>query len=577
MTAPSNPDSPASSDLMQYALRLIETESGIGYFTCVPDPDVDFDAGVTCLRQHPHDVFMRRHLTEMAGRMDKDRLRQKISETAPDDMILRSLLAEVCLLHPAHKSLFKRFSDAEIRTLSRNTPFLYLKSARLKDQPLHRKWIRIFRDNIQHHLPLPSPVELDIPFPFSPEKIEGLAGAAVTLNDLHSSVGTGPPSEDPPPAEEICRMAQERLAQAGVQLGQEMRHVASLSPIALLREWHLDRQVDNGRHHYRFSGKQTAYGRGLDLEKARAACTMEIVERYSSFADIDREGVRGCVRDYPLVQARYSELKNDPVPAIDPNRLSLEAPYRDEPLWWMDAEMETEQGRTPVRVPAQCVFLFANLDEISLYTGLGSTGLAAGSTMAGAKVSALLEVIERDHEGTTPFDAGQCFTVESSDPRLGGLLESYAEAGIGIQFQDMTSAMGIPCCKCFVVGMKGEIIKGTGAHLNARRALVSAMTETPFPYPYGGPSAPGPGGLVRVPVENLPDYTTGSAAGDLKLLEHLLTGNGYTPIYVDLTRENLALPVVRAIVPGMEITADFDRFSRVHPRLFAHYLKLHNH
>jgi len=32
--------------------------------------------------------------------------------------------------------------------------------------------------------------------------------------------------------------------------------------------------------------------------------------------------------------------------------------------------------------------------------------------------------------------------------------------------------------------------------------------------------------------------------------------------------------VVRAIVPGMEILADFDRFSRVHPRLYANYLRL---
>jgi ribosomal protein S12 methylthiotransferase accessory factor len=31
--------------------------------------------------------------------------------------------------------------------------------------------------------------------------------------------------------------------------------------------------------------------------------------------------------------------------------------------------------------------------------------------------------------------------------------------------------------------------------------------------------------------------------------------------------------VVRAIVPGMEQLGDFDRFSRVHPRLYGHYLK----
>jgi ribosomal protein S12 methylthiotransferase accessory factor YcaO len=122
--------------------------------------------------------------------------------------------------------------------------------------------------------------------------------------------------------------------------------------------------------------------------------------------------------------------------------------------------------------------------------------------------------------------------------------------------------------------MGGGIVKGAGCHLNARQALVSAMTETPYAFPYGPPSGPGMHGLVRVPLENLPDYSLGNSAADLLLVEQLLSAWGYHPVYVDLTRADVGLPVVRAIVPGMEITADFDRFSRVHPRLFANYQRL---
>jgi ribosomal protein S12 methylthiotransferase accessory factor YcaO len=43
---------------------------------------------------------------------------------------------------------------------------------------------------------------------------------------------------------------------------------------------------------------------------------------------------------------------------------------------------------------------------------------------------------------------------------------------------------------------------------------------------------------------------------------------------VDLTRSDLDLPVVRAIVPGLELMTDFDRFARVSPRYFANYLSL---
>ena len=42
---------------------------------------------------------------------------------------------------------------------------------------------------------------------------------------------------------------------------------------------------------------------------------------------------------------------------------------------------------------------------------------------------------------------------------------------------------------------------------------------------------------------------------------------------MDLTRKDIGLPVVRAIVPGMEIIGDFDEFSRVHPELFEKYLE----
>ena len=101
------------------------------------------------------------------------------------------------------------------------------------------------------------------------------------------------------------------------------------------------------------------------------------------------------------------------------------------------------------------------------------------------------------------------------------------------------------------------------------------MTETTYPYPGGAPTAPAIPNVVRVPLENLPDYATGDAETDLALLETLLTRNGYRIVYVDLTRKDTGIPVVRAIIPGLEINADFDRFSRLSPRLFRNYLSLH--
>ncbi|MCU0592462.1 MAG: YcaO-like family protein [Desulfobacterales bacterium] len=301
---------------------------------------------------------------------------------------------------------------------------------------------------------------------------------------------------------------------------------------------------------------------------------MEVVERCSSFASFDGRGPSGYADPPNVIHGRLSDLRKDRVAALDPNDLALEAPYRDEPLYWLQAQEQTLTGFRSIFIPAQCVFLFCNLDEIKLFSALGSTGLGAGVTMAGARLSALSEVVERDCEGTTPFDRVFCFEIETQDERLAALLDSYRANGIHLQFQDLTPAMGLPCCKCFVVSSDGRIAKGTGAHLDARRALLAALTETPFPYPGGPPSRPAMQGLVRVPVEALPNYACGDPEADLRAMETLLLANGFRLIYADLTRSDIGLPVVRAIVPGMEILADFDRHSRVHPRLYANYLKL---
>jgi len=59
----------------------------------------------------------------------------------------------------------------------------------------------------------------------------------------------------------------------------------------------------------------------------------------------------------------------------------------------------------------------------------------------------------------------------------------------------------------------------------------------------------------------------------LRLIEKLLIMNDYMPIYVDLTREDLDVPVVKALIPGLEIMTVVDRFSPLSIRQFGHYLK----
>jgi ribosomal protein S12 methylthiotransferase accessory factor YcaO len=384
----------------------------------------------------------------------------------------------------------------------------------------------------------------------------------------------GPMETGAGPARSAVKALQRRLEETGVLEGWETRTESTLSPFAVERPWRLEIRTRHGRHAWRLQGTQTSYGRGLAIQQARMSCLMEIVERISAFASFEPERVPGIGGGLRMLQGPARELEAAGRRVLDLERVRLEVPYQGDSLCWVEGEEAAPDGPFRVLVPAQLVFLFANLDEASLTSGLSSNGLGAGKTTAQARLSGLLEVIERDSERVVPFSPEQCFVLEAEDPRVSEMLSDLERKGLFILFRDLTAELGVPCYQAFVEGPGGVILKGCGANLDARRAVVSAMTEIPWPYPYWFGTAPPPEGAARVRLEDLPDWSTGDAAGDLGRLEALLAANGYTPVYVDLTREDMGLPVCRALVPGLEMMTLFDRFTPLGVRPFGHYLAL---
>lgn len=541
---------------LRYRLAHQDSLLGVAYFTPAPFPDMSLSACLDHIRRLPRDEFMRAHVRPMLAALGRDDLRH-LARDSHD--AIRSLVLETVLLTPA---LAELWSDLAARTagLAETSPQRFLASLLLPDHDLHARASQALAANIFEHAPLPANLEA-----------LGLASAPETPLLDPADIASGLPVQPPCPRRPTSQtrvLAMERLFGLGILDGPEMRHHASLAPWGLLRRWRLDRTVRCGEFDYRLEGLMTSYGRGLVLEDAQASLAMEIVERYSSFADIRDNLVSGSQDGGEIHLARWSEVRGQ---ALDPNQMRLEVPYQDQPLHWIEAKNVQAQA---VLVPLQAVYLFTNLDEIRLFTALGSTGLAAGNTPEEAKVSGLLEVIERDSEAAGVFDPGRCFRVTSSDPALRELLARYQQQGIDPVFQDLTTELGVPCYKCFVHLAEGGLVKATGASLSGPRALVSALTEAPFPFPDGPASAPGPDNLPVRSIEDLPDHSTGSAAGDLTLLEAILAERGHTPLYVNLTKRELRLPVYRAIVPGLEIVSDFDRFTRVSPRLWRQVLKV---
>ena len=569
-----NTKQPAFIDVV-YKLGLKDTETGVGYFSCGPIKEVNFEESIEYLRDHPYDTFMHKHLLDIIAKYNKIKVVQLVEEADKNNYTLLTLLYEASLLYDEFAIVNKHFEE-ETEKYSVYTPLNYIKSSLLDDHELHSKWIKIFRSNIFDHKPLPTPDDSKIPLLFGIEKLSKMQDNYIHISTIYNKIAKNCIKEDRfyPSPKTTAQHALDKLIELNLLTDEEMRHESSLSPFALLRKWHIGYSVRNSRHNYIMLGDQTSYGKGLSLDAARASYSMEIVERRSSFTGFNSEGTFDFVKDYPLIHAKYKDIIKDEKNAVNPNNLVLETPYNNEELFWIEGEEHCGQILKPILIPVQCVFLFCNLDEINLYSGLGSTGLASGNTIEEAKTSALLEIIERESEGASPYVPSRCFSLEAEDPQIADLLEDYKTKGITVQFHDITQQFGVPCYKSFVVSQNEEIVKGTGAHLDGKKALISALTETPYPYPNGSASNTGPDGLPMLRFENLPDYSTGNPVKDLAILESLLIANNYKPLYVNLTRKDLGIPVVKALIPGMEMITDFDRFSRVNPRLFANYLQL---
>jgi YcaO-like protein with predicted kinase domain len=556
---------------MRYHLEHQGTALGTGAFAPLPVEDLGFEEALAYMEDHPNDQFMHQYLLNLAGKFGPNLTSQLISRARDNRPQLLALMYEACILNKRLLSLTESFSGVDLKQLSQYTPLIYVTWSLNKDRDKNAHWLKRLSENVLWHKHTSPLVTSPSPLPFEPEAITQWQSHVVPViklvgqKPLRASTRGSLPTMAP---EDTATMAMERLGAAGFKTGREMKHLAGLSPCGLKVSWFLAVTVSAGRNHWQLAGTQTSYGKGLHWDQARASCWMEVVERVSAFASCDDGGALHFKHGHPFIRGCYGDLKDRSGDVLDPNDIHLEVPYENQPLHWVSGTRVNETGEHPVYVPAQLIFLFSNLDEISLTSGLPSTGLAAGNTLEEAKLRALLEVIERDAEKVMPYTPERCFLLESDCPSVQGVLKHCTRAGV--QVLDITSEFGLPCYKAFVQAPDGAMFKGCGTHLDGKRAMLSALTELPCHATWLRPKAiPKDLGVLR--YEDLPNYASGDVAQDLRLLERLLLINGYRPVYINLTRRDLDIPVVKALIPGLELLPDFDRFSPLSLRQFAHY------
>ncbi|MDH5811026.1 MAG: YcaO-related McrA-glycine thioamidation protein [Candidatus Methanomethylicaceae archaeon] len=327
-------------------------------------------------------------------------------------------------------------------------------------------------------------------------------------------------------------------------------------------------------------GAITVYtGKGHVPEEAKISAIMEGIERFS-----------GEPREIGIIKGSYESL-SESYCVLDPFALNLPKLRRyshSENLEWVHGHSLTH-GKA-VLVPAEAVF-HPYRGENQLFR-TNTNGLAVGNEIEEAILHGLLEVIERDAWSLFELGVtkGRDLLVEGCD-LAEELIRRFREASVQVYIKDITSDIGIPTIS---VAIDDEMTKdpallslGVGTHLVPEIALVRALTEAAqsrlttihgtredtykavFARRIGYERMKRlnkkwfEGSGDRVSISELEGYDSDDVLEDINHIINKLKKAGLNEvIIVDLTRNEVNIPAVRVIVPGLEVYAlDKDRIG----------------
>ncbi len=539
------------------------------FYNITPVHEVSYIDILDYLESHPNDKYMLKYLAhkyEEYGDAFIDEVLSRVIKK-PTPVLLGIFMSIDFSKYPqALKTLdevAKKYGGQKILAMLEECPLL---STRQKLDDFRRKreaeFIKLFESNRESHIPLAS-LAATIGIPILPEE---QAKVADELRRRYTSLKDIP--TEPEDAEESvyhtgtglrARKPAETLEQI-TPIALSIIDASIPNPIAIdgvgafvVVPWRINATVSSGRNRYKLTGLNGSSGKGLYMTSAMSSGLMEAIERYSAEIGLTDNWPSGYEEDLRMIYGKASDLREKGLNLLDINKVNLLYPYKDQPLYWVSGKIVTERGNEAIYVPAQMVFLLPNFDEPEIM-GDSTNGLASGNVMNEARLHALLELFERDSDYSMFYAPERVFRIETQEKILASALKNLQDFGVDVQFLDLTSEFGVPTYRAFVK-LGDTVLSGSGAHLDGRIALWRALYEL-IPKILHNPDIKKlrqqqqPGGKMPVlKFEELPNYSV-SINADLHKLERLLDANGYSPIYIDLTRADWKIPVVRAIVPG---------------------------
>ncbi|HKY39288.1 MAG TPA: YcaO-like family protein [Polyangiaceae bacterium] len=326
-----------------------------------------------------------------------------------------------------------------------------------------------------------------------------------------------------------------------------------------------------------------AQGKGCTLTCAEVSGVMESIEFYHA------ENI-----SEPLLHGSFNQLRFSK-PLLSPELLPRSAVGRYNPelklSWISGVDLVEEQESW---VPYELVHTDFTLP---FPAGSGcfpmtSNGLASGNHLWEAVSHGISEVIERD--AATLFSLLPEKTREARRVRLASvdapecieLLQRFEDAGVVVAIFDMTSDNRVPVFRAVIVDAKSNPDRplapstGTGCHPARSVALARALTEaaqsrlTMIAGSRDDLAQEQYQSLVDVKrlherrawilqtgaahrFQDTPNYESDDVGDDVAWQKERLMAVGIEHVVaVDLTKPELGIPVVRVIIPGLELARD---------------------
>ena len=318
-------------------------------------------------------------------------------------------------------------------------------------------------------------------------------------------------------------------------------------------------------------------GKGITKDHAKASAMMEGFERYSAERQDSDESIISNLNDIDNnIDPKSLNLPKD-LERVDINDWDLE--------WSIARDIISEKD---YYIPTNAVYHPYNpKDNAKTLFKSNTNGLASGNILEEAILHGMFEVIERDawsifeltHKNYSQIDLD---SIESDV--INEIIEKFESEGIKIKLMDFTADINIPTIAASaddtVTKDAGLLTLGMGTHLDPEVAILRALTEVAQSRATQINGAredtvradfAREAGYERmkrinkyyfkqedeqISLSDIENKSTHSITEDIEIVKNELMANDIEKIlYVDLTRPEIDVSVVRVIIPEMEMYA----------------------